>query len=367
MTGLVIFYLAAVALGLPRSFPEASGLAGLGSVMFPLFVAAVTTNILPIDILRKWKFILIGCSGVIVSLLVVLLVGGIFLDKQTLFTGAMVVSGGAFTGSLLVTDYLRGTEFQEVITLALLLATTIDAIGQPIGSLVIKKYIKRQIASDAYLSAECIPETDSNDGKLYNTAENPSPWFRAWIPPRYETNIVALFQLALITTLSYWLGDFTGLGWAFMLIILGLAGSFFGFFRINMLNRTHSSGLMMCAIFTMIFDMLNDLTIESVISQLIPFIIVVPLGLLGLILGGLLGAKLLGYDPWLGAACTIGLFYFFPGTQTVINEVVRSHARNAEEHNYLIDHITSPALITAFMGSRIFLFIGSLLMPVFLR
>ena len=75
MAGIILLYLAATALGMPRDWPTLSGLAPLGDLMFPVFVAAVTTNILPRDVVRQWKFILIGCIAVGVSMLVTVLAG----------------------------------------------------------------------------------------------------------------------------------------------------------------------------------------------------------------------------------------------------------------------------------------------------
>ena len=100
MAGIILLYLAATALGMPRDWPTLSGLAPLGDLMFPVFVAAVTTNILPRDVVRQWKFILIGCIAVGVSMLVTVLAGGALLGFSTAFSGAVVTCGGAFTGGM---------------------------------------------------------------------------------------------------------------------------------------------------------------------------------------------------------------------------------------------------------------------------
>lgn len=91
----------------------------------------------------QWKFILIGCIAVGVSMLVTVLAGGALLGFSTAFSGAVVTCGGAFTGGMLVMDHARETGATELVALPLLLAMTIDAIGQPIGSLVTKWYIGR--------------------------------------------------------------------------------------------------------------------------------------------------------------------------------------------------------------------------------
>lgn len=373
MAGIILLYLGAVALGMPEAYPETSGLAQLGSVLFPVFVAALTTNILPKDVVKEWRFILIGCIASGFALSLTLLVGGLLFDLPTVFSGAAATCGGAFTGGILVMDYAKDIGAAELFTLPLLLATTLDLVGQPIGSFVMRRYVKKLVLQNAYKEAEKQEKELDTPAKLnpydqpYSSPENPSPFFTAWIPPQYETEAVALFQLAVTVLLAYWLGDLTGLGWAFMLVLIGLAGSFLGFYRLNMIQRTSSSGLMMCAIFCMVFQMLNDLSLPMIISQIVPYIIIVTLSCAGLILGGAAGAKLFGYDPLLGAVAAIGLFYFFPGVQNIINEVTRSYSRNAEEHRYIVSRVSAPSIITAFMGSRFCLLAATLLMPVILR
>lgn len=373
MAGIILLYLAAVSLGMPKIYPEASGLAALGNVLFPVFVAALTTNILPRDVVKEWRFILIGCIASGFALVFTILAGGLFFDLPTVFSGAVVTCGGAFTGGILVMDYAQGMGMAQAFTLPLLLATTLDLVGQPIGSFVMRRYVKKLINSNAYKNAAQEQKDPEKPARLnpyeqpYSSPENPSPFFTAWIPPQYETEAVALFQLAFTVLLAYWLGDLTGLGWAFMLVLIGLAGSFLGCYRLNMIQRTSSSGLMMCAIFCMVFQMLNDLSLPLIVSQIVPYLVIVLLSCTGLILGGMLGAKLFGYDPLLGAVAAIGLFYFFPGVQNIINEVTRSYSRSTDEYRYIVSTVSTPAIITAFMGSRFCLLAGTLLMPVILR
>lgn len=132
MAAMIVLYLLATSLGMPKNYPELSGLAEIGSVMFPFFVAAVTTNILPKDLLEQWKFIIVGCVASGVSLLLTVLVGGLILGIPTAFSGAVVTCGGAFTGGMLVIERLKDLGLPELTALPLLLTMTIDALGQPI-------------------------------------------------------------------------------------------------------------------------------------------------------------------------------------------------------------------------------------------
>lgn len=372
LAGAIFAYLICIWIGMPQQFPEVSGLAGIGDTLFPVFVAALATSVLPMTMIKEWRFIVIGMMGVLGGFLFTVVIGGIFFDYREMFAGAMTTCGAGFTGGMLVLERLKTMGMTEMLTVPLLLATTIDAIGQPVGSLLMQKYVKKLVKSDAYLQ-EKATASETAQGKLnrfghpYNSPENPSPWFTAWIPPKYETEAVALLQLIIVVVLGRWLGTVTGLGWSFMVVILGLIGNFLGFFRMNMMERTISSGLIMAAIFTMVFQMLNDLSLAAIIEKILPILVIVILSGLGLIVGGMAGAKLFGYDPWLGAASTIGLFYLFPGVKNIINEVARSYSRNEEERAYIISKVSAPAIITVSMGGKLCLLGGTILIPLLIK
>ena len=164
--------------------------------------------------------------------------------------------------------------------------------------------------------------------------------------------------------LSYLLGDLTGLGWAFMLVILGLTGSTLGFFRLNMMKRTASSGLIMSAIFTMVFQMLGDLSWSLITKQLVPLLVIILLSILGLVIGGAVGAKIMRCEPMLGIVASIGLFYFFPGVQNIITEVARTNIEDSDHYSLIFQHISTPSIITTFIGSRFCLLLAAVFIPI---
>ena len=89
-----------------------------------------------------------------------------------------------------------------------------------------------------------------------------------------------------------------------------------------MMKRTASSGLIMSAIFTMVFQMLGDLSWSLITKQLVPLLVIILLSILGLVIGGAVGAKIMRCEPMLGIVASIGLFYFFPGVITFITALI---------------------------------------------
>ncbi len=368
----IILYLVAIWLGMPTEYPADSGMAALGDIAFPIFVAGLATSVIPKQMIKEWKFIVIGCIGVTCGLVFTVLIGGFFFDPREMFAGAVTTCGAGLTGGLLVIDRLQEIGLVEMLTVPVLLAGTIDAIGQPVGSLIMRKYVRKLVQTDAYKTdAGIVAQHEAvrynRYGAPYNSPENPSPWIPAWVPPKYETSFVAFLQLTVIAVLAQFVGEVTGLGWSFMTIVVGLVLSLFGFCRLNMLERTQSYGLIMVAVYAMVFQTVNDLTFMEIVNKIIPILMPVLLGGAGLILGGIVGAKLFGYDIWLGASATIGLFYLFPGVKNIIEEVARSLSRNEEERQYLVAKVSPPCIIAGSIGSKFCLLLATVLIPIVLR
>lgn len=179
---------------------------------------------------------LIGCIAVGVSMLVTVLAGGALLGFSAAFSGAVVTlrrrlhrrdagdgprkgdrghrAGGAAAAA--GHDHRRHRSADRLAWLQ-------------------SRYISRLKKNGGVPASQSSqPQQEERLNRYhqpYSSPENPSPFFTAWVPPKYETEAVALFQLAVTVLLATWLGELTGLGWAFMLVVIGLAGKLSGLFQ----------------------------------------------------------------------------------------------------------------------------------------
>lgn len=80
LAGAIFAYLICIWIGMPQQFPEVSGLAGIGDTLFPVFVAALATSVLPMTMIKEWRFIVIGMMGVLGGFLFTVVIGGIFFE-----------------------------------------------------------------------------------------------------------------------------------------------------------------------------------------------------------------------------------------------------------------------------------------------
>lgn len=69
-------------------------------------------------------------------------------------------------------------------------------------------------------------------------------------------------------------------------------------------------------------------------------------------------------EPMLGIVASIGLFYFFPGVQNIITEVARTNIEDSDHYSLIFQHISTPSIITTFIGSRFCLLLAAVFIPI---
>lgn len=214
--------------------------------------------------------------------------------------------------------------------------------------------MRKLTKSDAYLLEE---EKDdgpklklTKDGIPYGSEENPSSIFRTWIPKKLEEDGFVLFELAGLALLAYFLQEITGISNCIFAFFLGLFACVFGITRMNLLDRSHSYGFVICVFIAWIFMSINEVTPQALLASLGPSIAILVLATIGLAGGGGIVGKLLGYDFWLSAACGCGLMFLMPGVMIVTKEATRRSARDEQEAEFLFNKTAPSMYIVANAG-----------------
>lgn len=277
-----------------------------------------------------------------------------------MLAGAGACCGGGAISGIAAINKLNALGLTGLLAVPTIMIVTVDPLGQPIASFVLRKYAKRLNAEDAYLLEKAAKKENAKPLRLtkagvpYGSEENPSPWFRAWIPSKLEVDGVVLLGMALAVWAGVALEEFTGISsflWAFL---LGILGCTIGVFRMNLFDeRSHSAGFLTVLIIGYLFSSMNGITPQSVLSVLPAIIALIVLSALGLGIGGYLSGKMLGYDPVLSAAAGIGIMFLFPGITIVSDEISARAARDEEERKFIHGKIAPSMYI---MGNTGFLF-----------
>lgn len=354
-------------------FPDVSQMNLMGDLLFNLYIlyiVSIFSNILPKMVVTEWKNVFIGLGGVICAYVLVLGVGCVLFDPKEVIASSGIVSGGGFSSGMMGLIRLRELGYEDLVMVPLAIVAFQDVIGPLIGAFPVTAYVKQLVKRDAYLTEPLLKkDTEENTSSelALNSRENPSPFFKSWIPAKYQTEAVSLAQLAIVTLLGTVLAEFIPIPSIVITFALSALMVLFGFFRLNMMSRTGSAGFVDVAAMVMAAALMNDFDMSTFFMKLIPVVVIIALSMIGLMLGGALTAKLFKQDMLLGASACVGMFYLFPSITLVMENVLRSYARNDEERSYLTARLSPPFLVIGSVSSKLSLVIASVLIPLLIK
>lgn len=369
IAGSILIYMILIQLGMPKFFPDESQMSFMGSLLFNLYIVSIFTNVLPKIIVQEWKSVFIGFGGVIFAYALILGIGCLFFDSREVIASTGIVTGGGFSIGMLGLMRLRELGYDNFIMVPLAIIALQDLIGPLIGAIPVTAYVKKLVKGDAYLNEPLLKKSNKESFKNIelNTQENPSPFFKSWIPAKAQTEAVSLAQLAIVALLGVILAEFIPIPSVVIMFTLSALMVLLGFFKLNMLSRTGSSGFINISIMIMAASFMNDFDMNTFLKKLVPVFAIIALAMIGLMIGGAIMARIFKQDMLLGASACIGMFYIFPSITLVLENVLRSYARNDEERKYLTERISPPFLVIGSVSSMLSLVVASFMIRVLIK
>lgn len=356
MAAALILYMILTWIGMPTRFPEESGFAYIGELSMLFLIVHLGTSVPPGDYIKEIKSVIIAIAALAGGLITTVGIGGLLFGFDKMLAGAGAACGGGAIAGILAIQKLTDLGVVALIGIPAIIMCTVDLYGQPIASIMLKKFTGRLRAQDQYLleaaARKSAPKEErlTADGVPYGSEDNPSRKIRCWVPRKLEEDGFVLFELAILSLGAYWLANITGVSNCIYAFFLGLIGCAVGALRMNLLDRSHSYGFVISVFIIWIMQSINDCTPQALLASLLPVVATLVLATLGLALGGGICGKLLGYDFWLSAAAGMGLMFLMPGVMIVTTEVTRRSARNEEEAKFMFDSAAPCMYIVANAG-----------------
>ncbi|MCB6993439.1 hypothetical protein LI177_08100 [bacterium 210820-DFI.6.37] len=356
MAAALLIYLLLTWGGMTKDFPEMSGFNYLGELSMLFLVVHLGTSVAPGDYIKNIKSVIVAAAALVGGLVCVVGLGGLIFGFDVMLAGAGAACGGGAIAGILAIQKLTDLGLVSLIAVPAIILGTVDLYGQPVASFLLKKFARKLNKSDAYLLEKAANKNKAEEIRLtkhgvpFGSEDNPSNRITAWIPIKLEEDGFVLFELAVLSLLAYFLESVTGINMYIYAFFLGAIGCAVGVLRMNLLDRSHSYGLVICVFITWIFSSMNDITPSALLASLGPALTILILATIGLAGGGGLAGKLLGYDFWLSAAAGMGLMFLMPGVMIVCNEVSARSARDKEEEKFMVDSIAPSMYIVANAG-----------------
>jgi hypothetical protein len=363
----LLTYLILIWAGMPKVFPAVSGIETFGWFAALLYMVHFATTVAPAEYMKNWRSVLIALGAVICGTITTVGIGGLIFGYGTILTGAGAALGGGAMSGIAAIQVLTKADKAALIVIPVLMISAVDPFGQPICSVILRKFVDKLIRKNAYLHD--VPEETgiaprlTKDGVPYGSEDNPSPFIRNFIPKKVESEPILIVETALIVLLAVWLESVTGISSLLFSFLLGIIACTLGYLRMNVLDRAVSSGLVLTVIIAWLFTGENEITPQLVLEGLAPMVGIIILSAIGLGVGAGLVGKFFKYDFLLSAACGVAIMFIAPGAFIIPNMMAKRLGRDEKEVRYLQDKIM-PSMYIIIYSAIIFGLI--LTMTVFL-
>src|SRR5699024_7763414 len=114
-------------------------------------------------------------------------------------------------------------------------------------------------------------------------------------------------------------------------LLLGIVSTAIGLTPERALEKSNSFGIAMAGVIAIVMAPLVTASLSDVISALVPMLVILVVGGIGIMLGGFIATKLLRWKPTLGMSVALTAMYGFPADYLLTNEVARSVGRSPAE------------------------------------
>lgn len=317
----------------PENILELSTLPALGAILIgPLIVHMGT--LMRFRILKKqWRAVVIALSGLAGALALILSLVTLIYDFPTAASGIGPVSGGV-VALLITNEKLTELGLTSLIVVPVLVQSFQGVIGMPLAAAFMKKYGRRFMAEGK--EAGSIPFDDETDVA----------------PVRFslmKNNTIKLFAIFVLAAAGVMLGSVTGIHYTLFCLLFGILALNTNLLPKSALESANSFSFMMVALIFVIIGTMGGITPQDVLDNILAVILILGLGIFGIIAGGLIASKLVGWHPYKGMPVALTALIGFPGDYLICEEVARSETDNAEDEAKLFQELVTPMLIGGFV------------------
>lgn len=321
----------------PDDITTVSAMGTFGSVIIGVVICHMGTMI-PLDRLKEqWRGIVIALSGVVGIVALVLSIGSLLYGYPTAVAGTGVVAGGV-VAFLITSAKLTEIGQEQLIVIPALILGIQSLIGMPVAQVMLRKYAEKlrregrydglqEVAHDAHAHVEhrsLLPKVLRNDP------------------------FVLLLLLFALASAAFGLDKLTGLNYGVWALLLGIAGQAIGLLPHSTMEKANSFGLGMALIIVVVLATMNSVTPEAVSRAIVPAVVILLCGLVGIVIFAGITSKLLKWDPLKGMPVALTALFGFPADYLLCQEVARSMGRTPAETKAIMDDIYTPMLIGGF-------------------
>ncbi|WP_022820153.1 hypothetical protein [Fusobacterium russii] len=337
-------------------------LAGFSEALTDVIMVVIVVNMgssLSLDSLKKeWKTVLIGIGAIIGIAGIILPIGSMIYDWQTAVVAAPPIAGGfvaAFEMSR--TSLAKGLPHLSTIALLLLALQEFPVYFLLPGLLRFETLRRLDLFRKGELKAVAAEEEKQKKRLI------PA------IPEKYLDTSTYLFLLGLVGTFAILTSMLSGIifnsfGIAFKIsptifaLFYGIIGGEIGLLERKSLQKANTFGFFVVASVVGVMGGLVNSSVEEILSLIIPLIVLIALGIVGMAIGGIIVGKVLKVNWQMSFAIALNCLIGFPVNFLLTNEAIHVLAKTEEEKDFLSNTLVPTMLVGGFttvtLGSVVF-------------
>lgn len=330
-----IVYLALMWAGVVQPDTVSKVIGPMGGVMISVVIAHMGTMIPLSQIKEQWKAIAIALAGVVGIVALILGIVSVVYDYTTAVSGTGVVAGGV-VAFLLTSAKLTEMGRTDLVVIPALILGIQSLIGMPIANLMLRKYVAKRRAEGAY------------DHATASLGSHTIRAHRTLIPEQFQTPTVLLTLLFLLGFVATGLDKLTGLNYAVWALVLGVIAQAVGIVPPKAMEKGNSFGLGMVIIIIVVLGSLNGITPAALGAAVVPSLVILACGSLGIAIFAGIASRLLKWDPLKGMPVALTALFGFPADYLLCQEISRSVGTDQAEREAIMEDIYTPMLIGGF-------------------
>lgn len=333
---------------IPPTLVKDSFLIPFGStVCIYLLITHMGTIISLKHLMEQWKTVVTCLMGLVGMCGVAYVCAPWFMDRALVIAGLPPLTGGIVAATM-----MQAAAMKAGLTVAAVFAISMYCIqgfaGYPITAVCLKKEGVRLLA-EFRKGGQSVSEAEMEAVRKVTELPQNNRKGPLALPAKYSTPFVILLKLGIVSYCALMLGMWTGVSGAIWALILGVVFCTLGFLESDALHRANSYGIMIFALMMFIFDGLKDCTPQMLAGIVMPMIVLIVLGLIGMFVMAVIAAKILKLSPYMAFANCLTALYGFPFDAVITESTCDALAKTPEEKDYLMGKMFPSMIVGGFV------------------
>jgi hypothetical protein len=337
---------------IPKEVVSDSMLIPFGSTIgIYLLITHMGTVISLKQLIQQWRTIVVCLSGLAGMMVLGYFVAPLIIDKTLVIAGLPPLTGGIVAATMMQ-DAAKAAGLEVAAVFAIAMYCVQGFAGYPITAVCLQKE-GRRLLKDFRSGKVVLTEQDRREmasvGMTVIADDSDRKTLIPRIPDKWNSPILMLGKLGLVGWVATQLGNITGISGAIWALVLGVFFTTIGFLETNLLNRANSYQIIMFALMMYVFDGLKDCTPAMLKSIIVPMVVLIVIGVLGMAIFSFVIAKILKMSFPLAFANGLTALYGFPCDAIITESTCNALGETEEERQYLMSKMFPSMIVGGFI------------------